>query len=275
MTRSLTAIRREIRDTWTEIHAAARTLPEAKDALPLSPTLLGSSTKVGLGESLNVLTAVVYMSPADEAFAKGDGRTLCPFAGFCKSVCIGNETGRMIFAPMRLSRLWKTTLYLGARRLFRELLDAEIRAHAAKAKRLGMRAAVRVDGSTDTGEGADAALRHPDVMFYDYTKVAARAHRFARGHAANYHLTYSWSERASVADARALLAAGVNVAVAFKRPKHDLPATWLGASVIDGDLTDVRFADPRGVVVGLAFKSARRTAAKVAAGVPAGFIVEA
>ena len=42
----------------------------------------------------------------------------------------------------------------------------------------------------------------------------------------------------------------MNVAVVF----HKLPETYLGRPVINGDETDLRFLDPKGVVVGLKAK---------------------
>jgi hypothetical protein len=36
--------------------------------------------------------------------------------------------------------------------------------------------------------------------------------------------------------------------------KNDLPETWKGFKVIDGDKTDERFLDEKGVVVGLKAK---------------------
>jgi hypothetical protein len=49
---------------------------------------------------------------------------------------------------------------------------------------------------------------------------------------------------------------GVNVAVVF--PSADFPATWQGYQVIDGDVNDLRFRDPRGVIVGLKAKGDAR-----------------
>jgi hypothetical protein len=48
------------------------------------------------------------------------------------------------------------------------------------------------------------------------------------------------------------------VAMVFDVPKHALPATYLGIPVIDGDLTDYRYGDPSGVIVGLAAKGAAK-----------------
>ena len=42
-----------------------------------------------------------------------------------------------------------------------------------------------------------------------------------------------------------------NVAVVFK---DKLPKKWMSRKVIDGDLHDLRFKDPRGVIVGLVAK---------------------
>jgi hypothetical protein len=51
------------------------------------------------------------------------------------------------------------------------------------------------------------------------------------------------------------LAHGVNVSVVFNTVRGQaLPGYWQGYRVIDGDLHDVRFLDPRGVVVGLRAK---------------------
>ena len=47
-----------------------------------------------------------------------------------------------------------------------------------------------------------------------------------------------------------LIRRGVNVAMVFK----DVPDTYLGHKVINGDETDLRFLDEKGVIVGLTAK---------------------
>jgi hypothetical protein len=71
------------------------------------------------------------------------------------------------------------------------------------------------------------------------------------------HYTYSL-DVGSARETHALdyLRAGGNVAVVFR---GGLPETWNGYPVIDGDVTDVRYLDPRGVVVGLKAKGKART----------------
>ena len=48
-------------------------------------------------------------------------------------------------------------------------------------------------------------------------------------------------------DVRLALSNNLNVAVVF----HKVPETYLGRTVINGDETDLRFLDPKGVIVGL------------------------
>jgi hypothetical protein len=64
-----------------------------------------------------------------------------------------------------------------------------------------------------------------------------------------YHLTFSRSET-NENDAFRLLKDGGNVAIVFKT----IPETWNGFKVINGDATDLRYFDPKNVVVGLTAK---------------------
>lgn len=95
--------------------------------------------------------------------------------------------------------------------------------------------------------------RFAGVQFYDYTKAPDRSTP------ANYHLTRSATERMGDDEVVALVEGGQNVAVVMSPSRHkDLPATWNGLIVIDGDKTDVRYLDPKGVVVGLRAKGTMR-----------------
>jgi hypothetical protein len=101
------------------------------------------------------------------------------------------------------------------------------------------------------------------VQFYDYTKVYKRVYRELPS---NYSLTLSYSE-ASPRYADAIIAAvkdtGANVAVVYRTKElRDGLATAGGdrlegaerttiRPVFNGDDTDLRFTDPKGVIVGL------------------------
>jgi hypothetical protein len=91
----------------------------------------------------------------------------------------------------------------------------------------------------------------PLSQFYDYTKVIKRAYQDLPD---NYHITLSYSEAdMKYADevVMAVVNTGVNMAVVFR---DKLPDTFRGLRVIDGDKDDLRFLDPKGVVVGLLAK---------------------
>jgi len=63
----------------------------------------------------------------------------------------------------------------------------------------------------------------------------------------NYHLTFSRSETNDKVS-QMVLEMGGNVAVVFR---NQLPKTWKGYEVVNGDDNDLRFLDKQGVVVGL------------------------
>jgi len=94
------------------------------------------------------------------------------------------------------------------------------------------------------------AREFPEVQFYDYTKIPKPWLR----QLPNYSLTFSLSE-VNLELALDALRHQVNVAVVFDTRKGEsLPETWHGYRVIDGDVSDLRFTDPMGVVVGLRAK---------------------
>jgi hypothetical protein len=110
---------------------------------------------------------------------------------------------------------------------------------------------VRLNGTSDIRwerEAPEVFAEFPSVQFYDYTKIPTR-----RDLPANYHLTFSYSganERYREFW-RAAVDAGLNVAVVFRK---DLPDTFLGLPVVNGDESDIRPYDPTGVIVGLKAK---------------------
>ena len=95
----------------------------------------------------------------------------------------------------------------------------------------------------------------PMAKFYDYAKDHKRTSDTLPSY---YSLTYSLSEENDMSSSL-VLARGDNLAVVFdvKRGKP-LPLTHtingVSAKVIDGDLTDYRPDDTRGVIVGLRAK---------------------
>jgi hypothetical protein len=68
---------------------------------------------------------------------------------------------------------------------------------------------------------------------------------------ANYHLTFSAAD-GNDADVDKAIEQGYNIATVFGIKKTlPMPETYKGLPVFNGDESDLRFLDPKGVVVGL------------------------
>lgn len=94
----------------------------------------------------------------------------------------------------------------------------------------------------------------PNLSFYDYTKWPDRVTP------ANYRLVRSASEKTTRAQVQALASEGATVAVVLGVKRgHLLPRKVYGIPVIDGDATDDRTLDPKGVIIGLRAKGAMRS----------------
>jgi hypothetical protein len=101
------------------------------------------------------------------------------------------------------------------------------------------------------------AREFPHVQLYDYSKHL----RVWERQLPNYSITFSHSET-NLQACLETLAHGSNVAVVFDTKRGaQLPTTWNGYRVIDGDESDLRFLDPHsaiGFVVGLRAKGKAR-----------------
>ncbi len=240
--------------------------------------LTTGNPKTAKGEGYGVLTAILHLAPYTLA-GKGN---VCPSASpGCAAACLNLEGRGGIFAKgsrtnmIQEARIRKTRMLFEDRAGFLQTLRKEIRAHERRATRNGLRAAVRLNGTSDLSfESLFPSLfaEFPGVTFYDYTKNARRMRAYLAGEfPANYSLTFSRSEVNQV-ETEAILSLGGNVAIPFATRKGEsLPATWSGVPVIDGDVTDLRFTDPSGVIVGLRHKS--RTNARRAEAIASGFVL--
>ena len=226
------------------------------------------SPKAIKARAYGYMNAINYMAPADTA-GVGD---MCPWSSVaCRALCLGEHSGQ---ASMRkegednattLSRKAKTVMFMRARAQFMRELHAGIGRAARKAKREGLKLCVRLNGATDLNWVA-VIKAYPEIQFVDYTKSVARALAHTAGKLpANYHVTFSYSGD-NASDCERVLAAGGNIAVVFSGA---FPDTFMGHTVVNGDLSDLRHLDDRNVVVGLSPKGnkAKRD------GVKLGFVV--
>jgi hypothetical protein len=228
----------------------------------MRPSLLTfGNPKTAKGEARGWLTAVLHLAPANSA---GLGTVCASASAACIDECLNTAGRGGIMAhgattnAIQEARKRRTAFYKLDPEQFAKALANDIARAERKAARLGLRLAVRVNGTSDLPMLAHAmAKRFPHVVFYDYTKHAnPRARELP-----NYHLTFSRAENNELAMLDALHS-GVNAAVVFSTKRgRPLPTTWRGRPVIDGDAHDLRFLDPRtphGIIVGLRAKGRAR-----------------
>jgi hypothetical protein len=158
------------------------------------------------------------------------------------------------------ARKRKTILFFTDRRQFMIDLFDDIRRAINTAKKKNMVPVFRLNGTSDiawekyTLNEQTVFEAFPDVQFYDYTKILGRK----VSHIPNYHLTFSAAD-GNDADVEKAIVAGMNVATVFGLKKtQPMPEAYLGRTVFNGDDSDLRFLDPKGVIVGLYAKGRAR-----------------
>ena len=202
------------------------------------------------------MTFGVHLAPANLS-----GFNVCSSASAgCAAACL-NTAGMGVFSNVQNARIAKTRLFFSNRDFFMANVIKEITSAIAKAKKNGMKPAIRFNLTSDLPiekikyNGKTLLETFPTVQFYDYTAHIKRMTAFLAGEfPKNYHLTFSRKENTPDTIVESVLKSGGTVAVVFA----DMPKTWLGAKVVDGDLSDVRFKDKKGVVVGLKAKGKAR-----------------
>lgn len=217
-------------------------------------TLLNKgNSKTRKGEKMGWKTYGLHLAPANLS-----GFNVCKDASAgCTDACL-NTAGRGAMSSVQRARINKTLAFFRDKQAFMETLFSEIRKSIASAVRGGMTPCFRLNLTSDLPwekikvQGKSLMEHFPQVRFYDYTASFDRMTSFLAGEMpSNYHLTFSRKENTSNAVVQAFVAAGGNVAVVFR---DTLPETWLGFPVVDGDETDLRFLDGKGVIVGLVEK---------------------
>jgi hypothetical protein len=214
-----------------------------------NPILTTNNIKTIKGEKLGYITYIAFLSPFN---LNSKGINICPMAskGCAEACLVGSGNAR--FEVVRNGRKARTEYFLSNRLEFMYQLKKEIE----KAIRINEGKAIvtiRLNGTSDIAfekfrvfEGKNIFEVFENIQFYDYTK---NYHRFDKELPKNYHLTFSRSET-NHNKAIELLDRGFNVAFVFDKT----PTAYMGYRVIDGDLSDLRFADDKNVIVGLRYK---------------------
>lgn len=203
------------------------------------------------------MTYAIYLAPA-----KTSGYNVCSHSTKeCRLGCLATS-GRQaieIFSGIdriKNARINKTKLFIEHKEYFMQWLIAEIKSAQAKAIRKGFYFSVRLNATSDIDwqhiyyGGKNIFEIFSDVNFYDYTKNVTKF----INKPLNYHLTYSYTGR-NWGICKTLLAKGHNIAMVFDVKKEiELPLEYEGFKVINGDLTDYRIDDAKGIIIGLKWK---------------------
>ena len=216
--------------------------------------------KILKGQKEGYMTYILHLAPANLS-----GYETCPKrTQGCTAACLNTagrggmfkkgETTNMI----QQARIRKTKLFFEDRENFLATLESDIRKAIKKAAKKNLIPVFRLNGTSDLSWEKYEVLRNgqsysniflafSEVQFYDYTKIPGRK---VNG-LVNYHLTFSDAD-GNDDDVLKAFEQGYNVATVFGIKKSQpMPETYNDVPVFNGDDSDLRFLDPKGVVVGL------------------------
>jgi len=212
--------------------------------------------KVLKGMSQGYNTYILHLAPANVS-----GYETCPkrTAG-CTAACLNTAGRGGMFKRgettnvIQEARKRKTRFFFENRGAFMLQLYLDIKKAIKQSEKLGLIPVFRLNGTSDIAwekyevqDGKNIFQMFPNVTFYDYTKMLNRKGRALP----NYHLTFSAAD-GNDADVAKAIEQGYNVATVFGIKKNSpMPETYNGLPVFNGDDSDLRFLDPKGVVVGL------------------------
>ena len=212
----------------------------------------------GLKQGFN--TYILHLAPANLS-----GYETCPkrTAG-CTAACLNTAGRGGMFKKgentnaIQKVRIRKTKMFFENRTEFFAQLIKDIELAIKQSAKKDLVPVFRLNGTSDLAFEKYEVVRNgvlyrnifaafPDVQFYDYTKMLNRKVKDI----ANYQLTFSAAD-GNDNDVVKAIAQGYNVATVFGLKKTQaMPETYMGRPVFNGDDSDLRLLDPKGVVVGL------------------------
>jgi hypothetical protein len=209
-----------------------------------------ANPKIQKGTKMGYLSFILHLAPADLS-----GRETCPKRTVgCTAACLNTAGRGGMFKRgentnmIQKARIRKTQYFFANRDAFMVDLAQDIRKAIKFAEKQGLIPVFRLNGTSDLSWEKYTVPVYEmnifelfsNVQFYDYTKVLGRkVSAFP-----NYHLTFSKADGndADVADA---LMQGMSVVAVYDA---------IPAGVPSADETDLRFLDPKGVMLGLKAK---------------------
>ena len=178
----------------------------------------------------------------------------CPGSGLanCMDACL-KSAGRGCMQSVVNARQSKTDLYHSDPARFFELLNDQLFSFERSCARQGKTPLARLNTISDIPfEKHGIPQAHPNIVLYDYTKLASRLGRTPD----NYKLMFSYSAEQKYQNSVArAIKTNCPVAVVFR---GGLPERFLDRTVIDGDKSDIVNFNSGAVVLGLKLKGPRR-----------------
>lgn len=215
--------------------------------------------KVLKGQKQGYMTFILHLAPASVS-----GYNTCPKATTgCRASCLNTAGRGGMFKKgentnvIQKARIRKTVMFFENRTEFMSDLVKDIILGIKQAEKKGFIPAFRLNGTSDIAfekysvtvngvEYDNIFLAFPEVTFYDYTAILGR-----KVNIPNYSLTFS-AKDGNDSDVIKAVKQGYNIATVFGVKKTEaLPLSYFGLPVFNGDESDLRFLDPKGVVVGL------------------------
>jgi hypothetical protein len=216
--------------------------------------------KILKGMKQGYMTYILHLAPADLS-----GYETCPkrTAG-CTAACLNTAGRGGMFKKgettnvIQRARIRKTKMFFENRTEFMAQLVKDIELAIKQSVKKNLIPVFRLNGTSDLSWEKYEVNRNgklyrnifdafSEYRFYDYTKVPGRKVKDI----ANYHLTFSEADNNAL-DTLNAIRAGMNVATVFGIKKNSpMPKMWNGLPVFNGDDSDLRFLDPKNVVVGL------------------------
>lgn len=208
---------------------------------------VGTDAKTIKGSNETRITAIQYLASATIS-----GYEACPGRSeACTNECL-ITAGRGAMTMVQQARIRKTKLYFEKPEEYFKLLNQDLSLLEKYGKDNGMSVYVRLNGTSDLDYlSTNIFNKYEDLKFYDYTKVKNRVFKKLPK---NYKLTFSRDENTSEKEIKDIIKTKNNIAIVFDK----VPTSYLNIPVIEGDLTDLRYEDPRGVIIGLKAKGKAR-----------------
>jgi len=208
-----------------------------------------ANPKIQKGTKLGYLSFILHLAPSTLS-----GHNTCPKATKgCIAACLNTAGRGGMFKRgettnvIQKARIRKTNYFYDDRAGFMFDLMQDIKKGIRLANKLGLEPVFRLNGTSDLSwekyemtEGKNVFDVFAGIQFYDYTKVLGRKVK----HIENYHLTFSKADGNDSDVAEALLQ-GMSVVAVYDKIPEGVPSA---------DETDLRFLDPKGIMLGLKAK---------------------